>query len=1395
VLVSRLVLLPAAALLLSLPADAGKLTGRLVSNGVPVAGAAVSAVPHDGPTAGARREARLEEPLTPVASVSSGPDGSFALAVSAAAKETFFRVRVEAKGFVVAELPGAFEASETEELGDLALAKGSPLAGRVLGPAGAPVPGARVTLTPRGRPGEAADLVPVPRTATTSPDGTFRFEGAGSARNELLVESAGLATQRVDAPQGGALRSAITLSPAASLAGAVKRRDGKPAPGALVRFEDGRLATRWVETGVDGTFRLGDLPARPGRVVVDAGEDGWAEAAGVVPGAAGKPVALTLAPPATLEGKTLNAGTQRPVPRVKLTVRTGGATRVERSGPDGRYRLRGLRPGELELKADEPRHVPWTREGLRLARGEARTLDVPLTLGATLAGRVVDEAGRPVADAKGSVSRNLGGVAALLAGLRGERPSFRSRADGSFTASRLAPGENQSLSVTHPEHERAVLGGVALTPGGTKAGLLVTLRRGAALAGTVKDAEGNPIPGAEVALTQSFTVRSGRGGGRAMLRLVGGGGDLPRTQSGADGRFELRGLAGGDYTLRVKAPGWATETVDPVKFAPDAAPSPVDVVLAPGAAIAGTVRRRTGGGAEGAIVFARAPGASAQGGPSPDNLPTGPDGSFVLDGLRAGAVYDLQVLLGSGLGPGPSLKGVAAPADGVEILVSGTGSIEGNAVDAKTGLPLTAFDVSFEPERMGGMVFRIARRAGGVGRRGTGERVRVESEDGRFVLDDVPAGKWAVVVEAKGYQTARAGGVVVEEATTTDGVEVKVPPGSVLKGRVTDAKSGRPVVEASVSANAAEGAGGPRALLPALEDGGLLTDADGRFEVEGLAAGKVTVRVDHSDYEERTETVELKEGGSTVEVALSRGGTLGGAVLSSTRQPVPGADVTVQAAGEGGFGRGPFGGGSQSAVTDASGRFRLDHLSAGRYTVTAELAGQSAEPQTAVLTAAESKEDLVLVLAGGATLRGVVSGLPQAQLGGVSIWANGPQQFRGSTRTGADGRFELTGLPVGTTSLTASAGDFFGGGSRTASESVTIAEGQLEADAEVRFEGTSSLSGTVTRGGRPVSGAMLSAGSRRGGASAQARADDTGAYRLEGLEDAEYSVSVQPGPGSGGGPGLSKTVEVSGDTTADFEFPTASLSGVVVAAATKQPLEGVRVSGTLQGSAPAEGGRRFGGATTDTNGRWFLDDVEPGTWDLTFRRTGYLEETRNAVASEKGGDGGSVELTRGEGLELLVTDGIYRIPLRGVSVRVRDGAGASVLSTFVSLDGDGRGEVPSLKPGRYSVVLDSSGYAAQRWDGVVVPGAPFPAALTPGGSVEVRVGEASVGRGPATLRNALGQPHPLRAFGEEGRVFLPASGPATITHLAPGSYTLAVEGVAPKGFTVTEGGRTVVELP
>ena len=147
------------------------------------------------------------------------------------------------------------------------------------------------------------------------------------------------------------------------------------------------------------------------------------------------------------------------------------------------------------------------------------------------------------------------------------------------------------------------------------------------------------------------------------------------------------------------------------------------------------------------------------------------------------------------------------------------------------------------------------------------------------------------------------------------------------------------------------------------------------------------------------------------------------------------------------------------------------------------------------------------------------------------------------------------------------------------------------------------------------------------------------------------------------------------------------------------------------------------------------------------------------------------------------------------SLVARDGSGAVVASTWVSLDAEGRGEVAALEAGRYTLVVGSDGYATRVLGGVVVPGQGLTVALTPGGNVEIRPGEAARSKGFATLRDALGQPYPYRVHEREGRVFIPLAGPATLANLAPGSYSLAVEGAAPKSFTVTEGGKTVVELP
>ena len=378
-----------------------------------------------------------------------------------------------------------------------------------------------------------------------------------------------------------------------------------------------------------------------------------------------------------------------------------------------------------------------------------------------------------------------------------------------------------------------------------------------------------------------------------------------------------------------------------------------------------------------------------------------------------------------------------------------------------------------------------------------------------------------------------------------------------------------------------------------------------------------------------------------------------------------------------------------------------------------------------------------------------------------------------------------TGAPAGPIDLRAMAGDP-ASGLRSARAQVEVAAGEEEAQAQIVFESGFALSGTVTRNGQPVDGANVSASLGGGGPFTSARTSASGAYRLEGLSAGTYNVSA-----SQGGAPRTQSITIDGDATLDLAIPFARLGGVVLDGATHQPLADVVVQATAR--TESRGPRS---ASTDSNGRFGLEDLEAVPYTLAARKSGYQVATREVTPVESGSDDLVVELTRGAGISIEVRDASFGVPLHAVQARATDGAGAVVFAGGIALDSDGRGEIPLPASGQLRAVRLRQRLRARD------PGRDRARArrrAPPDRGRRHR--DPRRGDHPGRRQRARADPDhraasPIRSRSSRRRARLTLTAPVRrLENLAPGAYVLQVEGAEPRPFEVRADTLTTVALP
>lgn len=562
--------------------------------------------------------------------------------------------------------------------------------------------------------------------------------------------------------------------------------------------------------------------------------------------------------------------------------------------------------------------------------------------GPRLVGRVVDEAGAPIANARVRVVPTLFEGLVVVGGEHGELAGSRAvetDADGAFEVASVEAGTN-ALYVNAPGYEPLAGREIAVPAGEWHDIGEVALAPGVVLAGRVLDANGLPVGGAELA------PHAETGG----LRLLGWDvGVEPLATTGADGAFEIDQIADGPWALVVRSDRHPSKLVQGITDRPGEEQRGIEILLDPGAEISGRVLDAPASGRR-LIVNAFPIAEDGTTGfdladPTPFEVRRAEvdgGGRFRLRGLRIDASYRLSLAEEAGDELGPFGRSVAervvarAGDRDVELAYRPEAALTFQVVDATSGRPLEDFEVSAGI----GWTRPLMSAAGSPLRHHAEGRVRfgdLRPESARDVV--------RLEIEAVGYAPFERDDIRLAPASEYELGTIELRPIPVVDVTVVDDRTGAPIAGARVTLARAERGGGAEGVrevrmsigrgaghAPEFESAGsqvATTDAEGRCRLSSLEGETCTLTVKADGYApRRTPEFVLPVGRvHAEEVRLDRGGSMLVTVLDAEGQPLAGEKVRHRSptANPGML----MMGGGPSEVTDSEGRARFENLEPG----------------------------------------------------------------------------------------------------------------------------------------------------------------------------------------------------------------------------------------------------------------------------------------------------------------------------------------------------------------------------------------------------------------------------------------------------------------------------------
>jgi protocatechuate 3,4-dioxygenase beta subunit len=614
----------------------------------------------------------------------------------------------------------------------------------------------------------------------TGAEGTAKWEGLAPGR--LLVVTAekdGFAPQVPDMMQmgqggeeikeGQTLEKEVVLKAGATVSGVVRRRPGEsPVAGARVAVSSGIALfggeTKTAVSDAEGVYRITGLAEgkatltaeAPGLVSPEAWAgggnpfmprpDGQVAAEGAVDVPAGPAEVkkdLYVEETGTVSGKVLGpSGEGLGGARVEIAAAGGFSFRgiipgaggndlapePVLTGPDGSFEVKDVPAGkDLQAKASAPNLLGATSSNFTLASGGSVTgVEVRLTEGAVVAGRITGPSAAPVAGARVRANSRPAGRGGPM---NFDPSSFRrleatTDADGQYRIANVPPGTG-SITVTAESFVDGNRGDLAFAAG-TETRADLSLEAGRAIAGVVLDAAGAPVEGVRVSAFAPAQAIPGRGAAGPARPSMGGGERFLPGKTGvtdAKGAFRLDGLASGSYSVSASAQGLAPKTIENVAAGTES----VELRLQPAVRITGKVVDGEGSPVRGARVSATSEGSES----TSVSARSGADGTFTLEGLTAGT-YRVAAQTFDRRFARAEVRGVAGDASGLVLTLPKAMEIRGRVTGPDGGAPAA-------------VGFIIPTDAGGL----AVSPVRWE-QDGSFVAGGLSEGTWTLTARVPG---------------------------------------------------------------------------------------------------------------------------------------------------------------------------------------------------------------------------------------------------------------------------------------------------------------------------------------------------------------------------------------------------------------------------------------------------------------------------------------------------------------------------------------------------------------------------------------------------------------------------------------------------------------------